>query len=142
MPSRAVGARMNTIRNLLADVALCNPLLQHRSDVPSCRLLTLRGKKMTTIQSAFDEIGAAFQFPWYFGENWAAFDECLNDPDWMPALATVVVVTDSSALFASERARDKLAARFIATLRRAIDDWGSGVNGRSLGFGVVLQDAR
>jgi hypothetical protein len=120
---------------------LCNMLLQHRSAVPSCRLLTLRGKKMTTIQSAFDEIGAAFQFPWYFGENWAAFDECLNDPDWMPALATVVVVTDSSALFASERARDKLATRFIATLRRAIDDWGSGVNGRSLGFGIVLQDA-
>jgi Barstar (barnase inhibitor) len=120
---------------------LCNMLLQHRSAVPSCRLLTLRGKKMTTIQSAFDEIGAAFQFPWYFGENWAAFDECLNDPDWMPALATIVIVADHSTVFSREGARVELAARLIATLQRAIGDWGSGVNGRSLGFGIVLQDA-
>jgi hypothetical protein len=45
---------------------------------------TLRGVKMQTVQQLFDEFAAALQFPWYFGENWAAFDECLTDLAWLP----------------------------------------------------------
>ena len=37
----------------------------------------LRGWKMRTVTKMFDEFGAAMQFPYYFGENWPAFDECL-----------------------------------------------------------------
>jgi len=44
----------------------------------------VRGAKMRTTARLFDEISAAFQFPCYFGENWDALDECLNDIDWLP----------------------------------------------------------
>lgn len=41
----------------------------------------LRGPKMHTTMGVFDEFAAAFQFPYYFGENKDAFDECLRDLD-------------------------------------------------------------
>ena len=44
----------------------------------------VRGRKMRTVEQLFDEVAAALQFPDYFGENWAAFDECLADMDWLP----------------------------------------------------------
>jgi hypothetical protein len=42
---------------------------------------SVRGRKMTTTAQLYDEFAAALQFPPYFGENWAAFDECLSDMD-------------------------------------------------------------
>jgi hypothetical protein len=56
----------------------------------------VRGRKMRTVDGVFDEMAAALQFPPYFGENWAAFDECLADMDWLPMnVGIVVVVVDS-----------------------------------------------
>ncbi|MBF6546632.1 barstar family protein [Nocardia brasiliensis] len=57
----------------------------------------------------FTEFAAAFQSLWYFGQNWAAFDECMRDLDeWLPpgsqghALAVwnadAVLIKDKSAL--------------------------------------------
>ncbi|MEE8888146.1 MAG: barstar family protein [Acidipropionibacterium acidipropionici] len=43
----------------------------------------LRGTKCATIQGMFDEFSAALQFPYYVGENWPAFDECIADLDWL-----------------------------------------------------------
>lgn len=53
---------------------------------------TVRGPKMGTVERLFDEVAAALQFPYYFGENWPAFDECLSDMDWLPMSVGVVVV--------------------------------------------------
>ena len=38
----------------------------------------VRGNKMRRLDDLYNEFAAAFQFPDYFGENWAAFDECLG----------------------------------------------------------------
>lgn len=45
---------------------------------------TVRGSKMLTEDQLFTEVSAALQFPYYFGENWPAFDECLADLEWLP----------------------------------------------------------
>jgi len=42
----------------------------------------LRGQKCTRKNNFFDEFAAALQFPYYFGQNWDAFDECINDLSW------------------------------------------------------------
>jgi hypothetical protein len=55
----------------------------------------LRGVKMTTTAKLFDEMAAALQFPYYFGENWDALDECLADLDWLQADAYVIVILDA-----------------------------------------------
>lgn len=63
----------------------------------------LRGHKMRTVDRLFDEMSAALQFPYYFGENWPALDECLADMDWLPSRAgIVVVVLDAVEVLADE----------------------------------------
>jgi hypothetical protein len=44
----------------------------------------VKGKKCRYTQALFNEFSAVFQFPCYFGENWSAFDECINDLEWLP----------------------------------------------------------
>lgn len=47
---------------------------------------------MRTVERLFDEVSAALQFPYDFGENWPAFNECLAEMDWLPTGAGLVVV--------------------------------------------------
>lgn len=55
----------------------------------------VRGRKMRTLTTLFDEFAAALQFPLYFGENLDAFDECIADlEDLPPGRGYVVAVTD------------------------------------------------
>jgi hypothetical protein len=51
---------------------------------PGTTVRWLRGKKMSSYAGMFDEVSAALQFPWYFGGNSAAFDECMSDLSWLP----------------------------------------------------------
>jgi hypothetical protein len=45
---------------------------------------SLRATKMRTNDAFMNELAASLQFPWYFGQNWAAADECLSDLEWLP----------------------------------------------------------
>lgn len=58
----------------------------------------LRGAKMRTSKGAFDEFAAALQFPPYFGENWDAFDECLNDLEWLDGQGAALFMLDADQL--------------------------------------------
>jgi len=74
-----------------------------------------RGRKMRTVERLFDEFAAALQFPYYFGENWAAFGECLADMDWLPpGSGYVIVITEPAEVLAAEPITE------LATLTRSI----------------------
>lgn len=62
----------------------------------------VRGAKMPTVAAVYAEFAAALQFPYYFGENKDAFDECLRDwRDWLgDAPNLIVVVRDADLLLA------------------------------------------
>ncbi len=62
----------------------------------------LRGSKMLTNGDLFDEFAAVLQFPHYFGENWDAFDECLNDLEWLPANGYLIVIFDADRVLEKE----------------------------------------
>jgi len=62
----------------------------------------VRGWKMRTPEALFDEFAAAMQFPDYFGENWAALDECLADLSWLPAHAYAIVIARASEVLIEE----------------------------------------
>ncbi|MFE3446330.1 barstar family protein [Nocardia sp. NPDC059180] len=66
------------------------------------RVRELRGKKMRTVAGVFDEFAAALQFPYYFGNNKDAFDDCLRDLDDCLGSAEgyVVVVRDAGQVLA------------------------------------------
>jgi hypothetical protein len=64
-----------------------NFFLRHLYENQSTKsvLRCVRGKKCRGTRSLFHEFSAVFQFPCYFGENWSAFDECINDLEWLPS---------------------------------------------------------
>jgi barstar (barnase inhibitor) len=37
-------------------------------------------------------LASGLKFPWYFGQNWDALDECLNDLSWLGEPSSVVLV--------------------------------------------------
>jgi RNAse (barnase) inhibitor barstar len=103
----------------------------------------LRGKKMRRTQSLFDEVGAALQFPDYFGENWAALEECLTDLAWLPAEGYVLLIVEPLAVLADENGEGLDV--FQRIMVRASDRWATPlVTGESwdrpaIPFHVVLQ---
>lgn len=77
---------------------LTNWVWQISNRNPSAAIRFVRGHKMKTTQGLFDEFSAAMQLPYYFGENWDAFRDCLLDLKWLSAEAYGVIVSNSQSL--------------------------------------------
>lgn len=104
----------------------------------------VRGRKMRTMQGLFDEFAAALQFPWYFGENADAFDDCLGDLGWLPSQAGYVLVISDPGEVLADATADCLT--WLAdSLTRVSEDWARPVeqgewwDRPSVPFHVVLQ---
>jgi RNAse (barnase) inhibitor barstar len=93
-----------------------------REDVAAA-VRVLRGQKMADIHGFYDEIGAALQFPYYFGENLNALDECLRDLEWLPADRYVIVVRDAAQVLSAPGAADAFDA-FLEIVSNAQISWG------------------
>ena len=84
----------------------------------------LRGTRCKTEDIMFHEVSASFQFPYYFGENWDAMDECLCDLEWLCASKIFVVVDDFSCMFSEqEHIQSILQNRVIKYFGIMIDYW-------------------
>jgi RNAse (barnase) inhibitor barstar len=100
----------------------------------------VRGRKGTTREAFFDESAAALQFPYYFGENWDSFNDCVTDLAWLRADAVVVCVTDANRLL--EAAPAEQLEKFVAVMDSAIGRWNQPPKGETAKpFHVVLQVA-
>jgi hypothetical protein len=99
---------------------LCNYGWRLAADHPTTAVRFVRGRKMRRADSLFDEMAAACQFPYYFGENWPALAECLGDLDWTNSSRFVLVITEFEELLAGQP--DELPA-FGRALRSAINDY-------------------
>ena len=77
---------------------LTNWAWQMSNGNPSTAIRFVRGEKMKTTQGLFDEFSAAMQFPYYFGENWDAFRDCLLDLEWLSGDAYGLIITNSHDL--------------------------------------------
>lgn len=104
----------------------------------------VRGRKMRTVDGLFDEMAAALQFPPYFGENWAAFDECMADMDWLPInVGIVVVVLDPGDVLAD--AADVELGVLVRAIAHAADAYSQPIESGewwdrpAVPFHVVLQ---
>lgn len=86
-----VGAKSDFYNELLACFAQPNVFVRY-----------LRGEKSIDLESFFDEYSAALQFPYYFGENWAAFDECLNDLRLYGEKKIILFISDTQDLLRKE----------------------------------------
>jgi hypothetical protein len=101
----------------------------------------VRGKKMRTMPALFDEFAAALQFPYYFGENWDAFDECVTDLEWLSSDAYTILVSDAVHMLEAEPAENLMS--FLHALERAGREWAKTVGGEfaraGRAFHVLLQ---
>ncbi|WP_227998643.1 barstar family protein [Nocardia australiensis] len=129
---RSVSASQPALGALAVDAAELSAV---RFQSPSGYVVReLRGPKMRATLGIFDEFAAAFQFPYYFGENKDAFDECLRDLDDFvgEAAGYVAVIRDSVQLLADQR-EDR--AWFSAAIGDAAAHWSR----KDIAFRVVLQ---
>lgn len=107
----------------------------------------IRGRKARTVEGLFDEFAAAFQFPHYFGENWAAFRDCITDLDWLPFRPGVVVLIYGAEQVLQDAHPAELGT-FIAALSAAAEEFAEAVadgewwDRPPVPFHVVLQDER
>lgn len=86
----------------------------------------LRGKRCRNEESFFNEVSASFQFPAYFGENWAAFDECIQDLEWISFTRIFVLFDDFSQAFSEPQNLQKLMQKQVVEYwNRAIKYWES-----------------
>lgn len=86
----------------------------------------VRGRKMRTLGGVFDEFSAALQFPLYFGENCAAFDECIADLEALPAgKGYVMIFTEPDHLLAD--AEDSVFVWLVGSLEAASTEWSQAV---------------
>ncbi|MBT0768870.1 barstar family protein [Kineosporia sp. J2-2] len=87
---------------------------------------TVRGRKCRTRQGLFDEFAAALQFPWYFGENWPAFGDCLSDLDWIPQQGGHVLVLKEPEQVLADDDQTEFET-FADHLRMAAREWSTAV---------------
>jgi len=84
----------------------------------------IRGKRCNTIKGFFQEWAAALQFPYYFGENWGAFDECINDLEWLPAKSYVIFVTHIDCVLPDSKEDFRI---FTEILKDSASEWRNSV---------------
>lgn len=76
----------------------------------------LRGKRCVDEPAFFWEVSASFQFPWYFGENWAAFDECICDLEWLQFKSIFIVVDDFSIIFGGNQILQNTLVKYLSVM--------------------------
>jgi RNAse (barnase) inhibitor barstar len=100
-------------------------------------LRTVRGRKAATMASFFDEFSAALQFPYYFGENWDAFNDCVTDLEWLPGEGYAVIITHAVHLLEKDSA-DALKS-FVTVMQNASQHWRKpGKANKAKPFQVIL----
>ncbi len=89
--------------------------------VPSAELRVVRGKRMSTKSALFEEVAAALQFPWYFGNNWDAFEECIRELEFVPSAHVVLGISDAQLLLCEEPEAE--AGVFSQILSNAVQEF-------------------
>ena len=100
----------------------------------------IRGKRCETKKALLQEWAAALQFPYYFGINWDAFEECINDLEWLSGKYYVIFVTQVDLVLPNLEDDFRI---FIDVLKKAAEEWARGREGEfhrsPIPFRVVFQ---
>ena len=98
----------------------------------------IRGSICCTLNGFFKEISATLHFPYYFGWNWAAVDECLTDLDWLSFTKILIVIDDYGQLFSAEQDRTALCNTLVKYLDSFIQYW----EGLSVPTEVIINESK
>lgn len=76
----------------------------------------IRGSRCKSEKDFFLEISASLQFPYYFGENWAALDECLCDLEWLLFDGLFLVVDDFNLIFCGNKQLQEMLIKYFSIM--------------------------
>lgn len=96
---------------------------------PEWDVLRVRGTKSSDDARFFDELAAALQFPYYFGENWSAVRDCITDLNWLKGSSFLIVFDSADHLLSQSERGFRL---LLAMLADANGVW----HGKTADFGV------
>ena len=97
----------------------------------------------TDRDEALERIGTALKFPAWFGRNWDALADCLENMSWWPVACYLLLLehADEWRQADDERAYAYLLAQYGPLLRRIREDLGSwDCVGRQLGDDLAERD--
>lgn len=94
--------------------------IETQAAVHGWRCFTLNGDTIDSKVTFLKACAAAMNFPDYFGRNWDAFEECLNDLAWAPAPGYLLLY-DNVENFARNAPDDWETAHSI--LADAVKNW-------------------
>ena len=80
----------------------------------------IRGARCKRDSGVFQEFAAALQFPYYFGHNWDAFDECINDLSWVQFESCTLVLTNVDQILEGS---DEAFGILMQLLTKAATEW-------------------
>lgn len=98
--NQATGHHLHVL--VATESEVCDQLWQWQRSTKHGVGRQVRGRKCLTLAALFDEFAAAWRFPYYFGENWDALDECLTDLEWLPAQSYLALVINAVHLLGTE----------------------------------------
>ena len=101
---------------------LMNELKQENENFKIC---FIDGKKCKNVDNLFHEFSIKLSFPSYFGFNWDAFEECLNDLDWIVADGFLFVIDHCEELLINAKEKFEL---FCDIMKDAAEAWNMGEN--------------
>ncbi|MCZ7438171.1 barstar family protein [Micromonospora sp. WMMC241] len=122
---------------------LARTTLLHVTDVvpPSGEVAVARldGAAMTDVDGVFEQFADALRFPSYFGWNWPALADCLQDLHWLAARRFLVLIENTSRILReNETRREVLFGILTAAGRHWADSYDARYRGMGPFFHVVL----
>jgi RNAse (barnase) inhibitor barstar len=91
-----------------------------RGQLASLRVVVVRSA-IASETDLFDALGAALEFPDYFGRNWDALDESLRDLGWLDISAGLVVVIENAERLWTTR--PFIAGQLVELWLTAAEEW-------------------
>ncbi len=114
--------------------------LELKEGYPENSIVKIRGDKSRTTSEFFTELGAVLQFPYYFGANWDALDDCLSDLGWISGYVLLIPNANLLLSNASERDFKLMLQAFEECNQKALLDEENVTEGDNFGFHVVMQE--
>lgn len=88
---------------------------------PHRRLVVIDGKRCRFGSEFFGEWMHAMQFPDYFGHNWDAFEEVMEDRDFEPYENTCVLVIAADRMLERKQGQREICARILERVPNRVE---------------------
>lgn len=137
LTSKDCGRKLKAIKRLKLFHTKLNSSLNMQENIyynclpeGNVKAFTLDGSQMKNIQDFLSEISQTMNFPKYFGNNYNALLDCLQDLAWIEAQELAIIINNADDFLSNESQQDFQGT--IDLISDAIQYWKSEEEHRSL----------